>query len=185
MIEVNIGNKSTQEWLIIEKVDDNGILKIKNKNTYVKILKVFPINFNLKTNLEKEAILNSFKIFLKTCNFNLQILIHTNKEDISKIINNIKISKNKKISIISQEYINFLKKINSEKQTSTKNYYIIISQDYEEENQDNIYYSLNEKYLKIKECLNKCGNQVKECKKDEVLKIFHFFLNTNINWKRK
>ena len=80
MIEVNIGNKSTQEWLIIEKVDDNGILKIKNKNTYVKILKVFPINFNLKTNLEKEAILNSFKIFLKTCNFNLQILIHTKKD---------------------------------------------------------------------------------------------------------
>ena len=107
------------------------------------------------------------------------------KEDISKIINNIKISKNKKISIISQEYINFLQKINSEKQTSTKNYYIIISQDYEEENQDNIYYSLNEKYLKIKECLNKCGNQIKECKKEEVLKIFHFFLNTNINWKRK
>ena len=58
---------------------ENGVIKLKN-NSYVKILKISPINFNLKSNLEKESILNSYKIFLKTCNFDIQILIQSNKE---------------------------------------------------------------------------------------------------------
>ena len=112
MIYVKTNNNSTQDWLIVESIDKNGIIKIKNKNIFIKILRVQPINFNLKTSLEKEAILNSYKIFLKTCNFNIQILIHTNKEDISKIINNLKKSDNEHISIISQKYVEFLTKIN-------------------------------------------------------------------------
>ena len=122
VIYVKINNKSTQDWLNIELIDKNGVIKLKNKNIFIKILRIQPINFNLKTALEKEAILNSYKIFLKTCNFNLQILVHTNKEDISKIVDNTKKSKNNSISVISRKYIEFLKKINSEKQTSTKNY---------------------------------------------------------------
>ncbi|HJJ11987.1 MAG TPA: hypothetical protein OIM48_01575 [Clostridiaceae bacterium] len=171
---------------MIENIDKNGIIKIKEKNIFVKIIKVKPINFNLKTALEKEAILNSYKVFLKTCNFNLQILIHTNKEDISKIINNIKQVKNEQISIVSKNYIKFINKINSEKQTSTKNYYIIIDEQFESDNKntENIFYMLNEKYLKIKECLTRCGNQVNECKKEEVIRILHFFLNTKNNLKR-
>ena len=169
---------------MIEDIDKNGIIKIKDRNVFVKILKVKPINFNLKTTLEKEAILNSYKVFLKTCNFNLQILIHTNKEDISKITKNIKQVKNEQISIISKKYIEFINKINPEKQTSTKNYYIVIDEQIENENIENIFYMLNEKYLKIKECLARCGNQVNECKKEEVINILHFFLNTKNNLKR-
>lgn len=186
MIYVKTNNKSTQNWLIVESIDKNGIIKIKNKNIFIKLIRVQPINFNLKTTLEKEAILNSYKILLKTCNFNLQILIHTNKEDISKIVSNVKKSNNDSISIISKKYIEFLNKINSEKQTSTKNYYIIIDEQSEIENENlaNIYYMLNEKYFKIKECLNKYGNQVKECKKEDVIKVLHFFLNTNYNLNR-
>ena len=44
----------------------------------------------MKSELEKEAILNSYKIFLKTCNFDLQILVQSNKEDLSKHISKIK-----------------------------------------------------------------------------------------------
>ena len=186
MIIVKKYLRSTQDWISIEDITKEGFIKIKNKNIFLKIIKVEPINFNLKTDLEKEAILNSYKIFLKTCNFNLQILIHTNKEDISKIVSNVKKSNNDSISIISKKYIEFLNKINSEKQTSTKNYYIIIDEQSEIENENlaNIYYMLNEKYFKIKECLNKCGNQVKECKKEDVIKVLHFFLNTNYNLNR-
>lgn len=91
---------------MIENIDKNGIIKIKEKNIFVKIIKVKPINFNLKTALEKEAILNSYKVFLKTCNFNLQILIHTNKEDISKIINNIKQVKMSKFLLFQKIILN-------------------------------------------------------------------------------
>ena len=80
--------KTVQQWLPYEKILDNGIIKFKD-NSYVKILKISPINFNLKSNLEKESILNSYKIFLKTCNFDIQILIQSNKEDLTKHISKI------------------------------------------------------------------------------------------------
>lgn len=65
---------SVQEWLPFQKILEKGIIKLKD-DSYVKIIKVIPINYNLKSELEKEAILNSYKLFLKTCNFDMQILI--------------------------------------------------------------------------------------------------------------
>ena len=49
---------NTQNWLPIEKIYDNGIIKLK-KNKFIKILKINPINYNLKSDLEKNANFNS------------------------------------------------------------------------------------------------------------------------------
>ena len=101
---------SVQKWLPFEKILDNGIIKINNF-TFIKIIKVSSINFNLKSEFEKEAILNSYKIFLKTCQFNFQILIQSNKKDLSKnisIINNQLRSENNNISEISKKYIKYI-----------------------------------------------------------------------------
>ena len=38
---------SVQEWIQIECFLDNGIIKLKNNN-YLKIIKIYPINYNLK-----------------------------------------------------------------------------------------------------------------------------------------
>ena len=121
-------NNSIQEWIPFEKILENGIIKLKD-NSYIKIIKIYPINFNLKSELEKEAILNSYKIFLKTCDFNFQILIQSKKEDLSKHISNInnqKINENKNILEYSNKYIEFIKTLNQEKKSSSKNFYIIL-----------------------------------------------------------
>lgn len=65
--------KSTQDWLPFQKILENGL--IYTKNSCLKVIKIFPINYDLKSNLEKEAILNSYYLFLKSCDFNFQILI--------------------------------------------------------------------------------------------------------------
>ncbi len=176
---------STQEWIPIEIIFENGIIKIKNKK-YIKIIKVNPINFSLKSNLEKEAILNSYKIFLKTCNFDIQILIQSSKQNLNKNIENIKnkIKKENKeyLNKIAEEYFNFILKINSMKNSSIKNFYIIISNNDRESSDENIFQDLNEKYFKIKECLFRCGNFVQDLNsKDEVKALFNDFLNTRIS----
>ena len=84
-----------QEWIPIKEIDKEGFIKLKN-NKIIKILKIKPINYNLKSDFEKEAILNSYKIFLKTCNFDIQILIQSNKEDLSHHISNIRKNISKK-----------------------------------------------------------------------------------------
>ena len=41
-----------QKWLPFKEVLSDGIIKLKD-NTYVKIIRVFPINYNLKSDLNK------------------------------------------------------------------------------------------------------------------------------------
>jgi len=179
---------SVQEWLPYVDIYDNGIIKLKN-NSYIKILKINPINFNLKSNLEKEAILNSYKIFLKTCKFNIQILIQSNKEDLTSHISNIEnINKNEnnKLIKIKNNYINYIQEINKKRKSSSKNFYIILKESHENkkeklniENEKYIIDKLNENYFKIKESLSRCGNFVFDVsKKEDTERILFSFFNS-------
>lgn len=158
---------------------DKGIIKIR-KNKYIKIMKIIPINYNLKTQLEKETILNSYKIFLKTCGFDMQILIQSKKEDISEHTENIKnISEknnNKIIKNYSKKYIEFIEQKNNKNKSASKNIYLIIKNT-SENLEENIIQDLNEKFFKIKECLLRCGNIVLECNKEETKSILFSFFN--------
>lgn len=167
-----------------------GIIKLKDK-IYIKIIKVIPINYNLKSDLEKEGILNSYKTFLKTCNFDIQILIQSNKEDLSSHISKIKdnIKKENKLNLIkvSEKYIEFITRLNNEKKSSSKNFYIIVKNDIKQiinENDEEIIISeLNEKFFKVKECLSRCGNTAQEMiKKEELKKVLFTFFNSRKNF---
>lgn len=181
---------TVQEWLPIAKIYDDGIVKLKS-NKFIKILKINPINYNLKSDLEKEAILNAYKIFLKTCNFDIQILIQSNKEDLSqhikKIQKNISKKENKYLEKISQNYIEYINKINLTRKSSSKDFFIIISSEINSkkeiiQSEEIIKNDLKEKYFKIKECLSRSGNLVTELSnKEEIKKLFFSFLNTRKN----
>ncbi len=174
--------QSVQDWIPLECFFENGIIKVKN-NIYLKILKISPINYNLKSEFEKKSILNSYKVFFKTCNFDVQIIIQSNKENlskhISKIKEQIKKEKNTKIEKLSKQYIAFINQKNKEKNSSSKNFYILInSQKNLENNEIEIFQELKDKYLKIKDCLARCGNRVEEVKtKEELKEIYFSFLN--------
>ena len=151
-------------------------------NIFIKIIKIYPINYNLKSELEKKSILNSYKTFLKTCNFDIQILIQSNKENLSDHINKIRkqIKKeenlnNFNIKNFSKKYIDFINKKNKEKNSSSKNFYILIKSQENIENQPKaIIQDLKDNYLKIKDCLSRCGNNVEEIKNIEELKDIYF-----------
>ena len=189
---IKIKKLTVQQWIPIENIYSNGIIKLK-KNKFIKILKINPINYNLKSDLEKNAILNSYKTFLKTCNFDIQILIQSNKENLKNHILNIEKNIQKKennyLKNISEDYINYIKKINLLNKASTKDFYIIISYNLKSrekiEINDIIENDLKEKYFKIKECLARCGNEVFEIfDSDEIINIFYSLLNTRKNNKK-
>lgn len=181
---------SVQEWIPIEEIYTNGIIKLK-KRILIKIIQITPINFNLKSKLEKEAVLNAYKIFLKTCNFDIQILIQSNKEDLSKHIENIEnnhINEENKINEISKKYLEYIQNLNKDKKSSSKKFFIILKEEIEKDKEKNeeaykiVFEKLNDKYFKIKECLTRCGNNVYSIKeKSETEKIFKSFLNTRID----
>lgn len=181
-------NNSIQEWLPIEQFFCNGIIKVKN-NTFFIIIKVNPINYNLKTEFEKQAILNSYKIFLKNCSRETQIIIQSNKEDLNKIVKNANSQKEKEMSLnnlnivnLIDNYINFINQKNIEKKSTLKKFYLLIKSEIEDEKKINeIREDLNEKFLKIKDSLSRCGNSIIKIEKiDEIKKIYNSFINRKI-----
>lgn len=147
--------------------------------------------------MEKESILNSYKLFLKTCDFDIQIVVQSKKENLSKHFLNLKqISEkeeNKKIKEISQKYVEFIKNKTEENKSSSKNFFIIIKyviyiskKDNEDvKNNENIAINfLNESYFKIKESLSRCGNIIYDVNsKKESEKILISFFNPNFREK--
>ena len=173
-------NQSVQKWLPYDKILDNGIIKLKN-SSYVKILRVEPINYNLKSELEKEAILNSYKSFIKSCNFNLQILIQSKKEDLTKNIDLL--NQNNLYPEIKEKYIEYINSLNQNQKSSNKNFFIIISQSAEDiSNLESVtIQNLQENYFKVKELLARCGNIVSEyTKENQIRDVLFSFFNSKI-----
>lgn len=181
---MKIKNKknTVQKWIGINKILENGIIKLENGD-YIKIIKVKPINYSFKSEFEKESILNAYKAFLKICNFDIQILIQSKKEDLK---NNIKLirdkineEKNEKINEIREKYIENLLEINLKKESISKDFFIIIKKKIPDENNEEIVKEeLKDKFIKIKECLKRCGNEVEENNNLKNKEIIYSFFNT-------
>ena len=123
---------------------------------------------------------------MKNCNFDIQIIIKSKQEDISKNIKEIEKKKQREKSLnnnfmvnIFDSYINFIQDKNKEKLSSSKEFYIIIGSEKIPENQEEkIFLELKEKYFKIKDSLIRCGNSVCEIKeKEEIKNIINSFFN--------
>lgn len=116
---------SVQDYLPIESILEKGIIKLKDFS-YIKIIKVNPINYNLKSDLEKEAILNSYKTLFKGLKFDLQILIQSKKEDLTENIKTL--NESNLHEEIKQKYIKYIQQLNQRTKSSSKNFYLILKE---------------------------------------------------------
>ena len=160
---------SFQTWTKIKAIEDGKVI-LQNKE--VVILRVLPTNFKLKSMLEQKAILYEYQNFLKNINSQMQILISSQKTDVSNHLNQVyKFTKeNPSISVMSKDYINLVNKIVSEKNTITKTFYIIL------DSNPNIQNDI----LKISECLMNCGNEVEMCTKEDIKKLITNYTNKRL-----
>lgn len=167
---------SVQNWLPIDEILDKGIVKLKD-TSYIKIIKINPINYNLKSDLEKEAILNSYKNMFKSLNFNLQILVQSKKEDLTRNIELL--NQSNQFSELKQKYIKFIKELNKNRRSSSKNFYLIIRESSSEKSNNIKIKNLQNNYIKIKDLLSRCGNIVSEyTDENNIIEIIFSFLNS-------
>lgn len=158
---------SIQEWFCIEDILENGTI-ITKENSRVKILKVEPINFFLRSEMEKEVILNSYKNIFKSINFDIQIIIQSTKEDLSSNINYIKSKEISNKKLLNQ-YIEYIESLNQIKKSNNKNFYLVVKEASEQN-------SINEKISKIQDLLERCGNRSSVVNsKEDLIKIIETF----------
>lgn len=158
---------SIQNWFCIDDILEDGTI-LTQENARVKILKVEPINFFLRSEMEKEVVLNSYKNIFKSINFDIQIIIQSTKEDLSSNINYIKSKESSNKQLLDQ-YIEYIESLNQIKKSNNKNFYIVVKETSEQN-------SINEKINKIKELLESCGNKSLTINsKEKVIKIIETF----------
>ena len=132
----------------------------------LKIFKVEPINFKLKSESEKNAILNSYKQFLKICNFDMQIIIQTDSINLDNHFNVIDNFKNTEpdLANMAEDYKNLIKSVTKERESISRKFYIVTTN----------------KNTNVKEKLSanliNCGNMVEECSSIETMQVIKRFL---------
>lgn len=175
--------KAIKSWFPIKEIKD-GIIETKDKK-YLKILEVMPINFELKSNFEKEAIIHQYKTFLKTCDFDMQILIQSKKNNLDDHIENIlTIMKNEKsetLKALSKMYMKNVKE-KTIKTTITRRFFIVFYariSDNKKLTREIAIDDLTEKTLKIKRTLEKCGNDVIDFSKNNFYIINNLYKQLN------
>ena len=152
-----------------DEIFENGIIRIKNK--YIRIIEVFPINFNFKSELEKESILENYKNLFKTLKLDFQICVFSQKEDFTNYFNQIK-NNNQKENEIKEEYELYLTNLIKENEIYYKRYFVVISlldenyQDFEKE--------LNHRCNLLISMINKINETKIINNKDDILNILNF-----------
>ena len=126
-----VSSKATQEFVPIKEVTD-GILVLKD-NALRAVLLASSINFSLKSDDERNAIIIQFQDFLNSLDFAVQISVQSRRLDIRPYIalleEKYKEQVNDLMKIQTREYIEFIKKFTETTNIMTKSFFIVVSYD--------------------------------------------------------
>jgi len=192
---------ATQEFVPVDDVRD-GIVILKDEGMR-GILMASSINFSLKSNDERQAILLQFQDFLNSLDFSIQILAQSRKLDIRPYIalleGRYKEQTNDLMKIQIEQYIAFIKSFTESTNIMTKNFFIIIpydaaivstkkgiftsfggkkeSQETKEENFEEKKNQLEQRMSVVEQGLVRCGVRVAKLGTDEVVELFYKIFN--------
>jgi len=120
---------STQDHLPIAGIQDNIV--IMNDASVRVVLKVEPINFELKSTEEQDSIIYSYQAFLNSLDFPVQIVIQSKRLDLEQYLvrmqENLKQQTNDLLRIQTEDYIGFVRRLISVANIMAKRFYVVIS----------------------------------------------------------
>ncbi len=119
---------ATQRFVEIKEIRDS-VVYLKN-GTLLKLLIVSGVNFDLKSEMEQEVILNSFQNFLNTLDFSVQFFIHSRKVNVDEYLNRMRerqdAEPNELLKIQIGEYIDFIRTFVAENAIISKTFFVSI-----------------------------------------------------------
>ena len=125
---MTVSTSATQEFVPIKEVRD-GVILLKDGGMR-SILLCSSLNFALKSEDERQAILLQFQDFLNSLDFSIEIVIQSRKLDIRPYIALLegqeKAQTNSLMKIQVREYIEFIKSFAENTNIMTKNFFIVV-----------------------------------------------------------
>lgn len=126
-----VSSKPTQEFVPIKEVRD-GIAVLKD-GTMRAIVLASSVNFSLKSDEERNAILLQFQDFLNSLDFYVQISVQSRRLDIRPYLalleDRYKEQVNDLLKIQTREYIEFIRKFTESTNIMSKSFFIVVPYD--------------------------------------------------------
>ncbi len=119
---------STQKHLLFKSIKE-GVVVMKDSGLRV-VLMVNSINFNLKSQDEQTALLQSYQSFLNSLSFPIQIVVQSRTLDLDEYLQKMtsisKTQNNELLQTQTQEYVTFVQELIGMANIMSKNFYVII-----------------------------------------------------------
>lgn len=196
-----MSNNATQEFVPLDDVRD-GIAILKDGGMR-GVLMASSINFSLKSNDERQAILLQFQDFLNSLDFSVQIIVQSRRLDIRPYIAILeerhKSQNNDLMKIQIEQYMQFIKSFTDSTNIMTKNFFIVVpydaaiisgkasvlstlrgkkeSNEGKEQDFEEKRNQLEQRMGVVEQGLVRCGIRVAKLGTDEVVELFYKVLN--------
>jgi type IV secretory pathway VirB4 component len=168
---------SSRSQIAIEGVRD-GILLLP-KGRYARILQVSSINFELMSEEEQDALIDTYQSFLNSLNIPFQILVRVREMDMDRYLDSFrsKTANEKKAIYRSQatNYVAFVQSLVKTNKILSRTFYVVIPIDSKDKDFDVVRSSLKLNVDMVAKGLGRLGMQVKPLNSLESLDMFYSF----------
>ncbi len=121
---------STQRYLQFAGVKDNTLI-LKNGGLRA-VMEVSSVNFSLKSEEERDSIINSYQQFMNSLDFPVQILVRSRKLDIDNYLEDLRQKMRNLKNVLLQEqmkdYIEYVQKLVEYSDIMEKRFFVVIPQ---------------------------------------------------------
>lgn len=182
---MSVLRKSTKKASARQQIDikgvKDGVLELTNRR-YRLVLAVSPVNFELKSEDEQDALIDTYESFLNSVGCPLQILMRTREIDMDKYLGDLAQQLESETEPIYKtqltNYDAFIRSLITTNKILTRHFYVIVPFDANSKMDfDSVREQLNLRADIVTKGLARLGMSSKELSSLEVLDLFYSFYN--------
>ena len=169
---------SARSQIDIKGVKD-GVLMLSDRH-YRVVLEVSPVNFELKSEDEQDALIDTFESFLNSVGSPLQILVRTREIDMDKYLGELNEALAGETEAVYKDQINnydeFIRSLITTNKILTRHFYVIVPYDASSKTEfEMVQEQLNLRVDIVTKGLARLGMHTRELPSLEVLELFYSF----------
>ena len=168
---------SSRKQIDIKGVRD-GVLILPN-NKYRLALELSSINFELKSEAEQDALIDTYQSFLNSLATSLQIIVRVRELDMDKYLEDVKARGEQETEDIYKQqtanYCDFVRTLITKNKILTRHFYVVLPYDQKEKDFDVIREQLSLSADIVTKGLARMGMQARNLDNLEILDLFYSF----------
>ncbi len=149
------------------------------KNRYRMVLHISSVNFELKSEAEQDAIIETYQSFLNSLSSPIQILVRVRELDMDKYIEDFTLKQQHETEVIYKEqitnYTQFVRTLVTNNKILTRQFYVVVPHASDDKDFTVIYEQLTTSAELVAKGLARLGMQARKLDNLEILDLFYSF----------